>query len=138
VHDLLGVDVDSSQVPRLYASSASASLPYRTQRVPAACLDLLDPTHDCAMTANAPRSEKHDRSPGDKFALAVGPSTTDGRASFTVSGSPRISPILRRDGCRQLPAQAEHDAVLSAACPRSRWRAAATVSAAATREPGVS
>jgi hypothetical protein len=77
--------------------------------VPAACLVPLRPK--CVRCHGA-----IDRSPGDKFALAVGPSTIDGhgvfaaepiparrkmrrwllarsRASFTVGGSPRISPI---------------------------------------------
>src|SRR5213079_330337 len=38
----------------------------------------LDPTHDRSMKASAPRPEKELRSPGDKFALDVGPSTIDG------------------------------------------------------------
>lgn len=40
------------------------------------------------MTANAPRSEKHVRSPGDKFALAVAPSTIDGHGCFAAEPIP--------------------------------------------------
>ena len=40
------------------------------------------------MTANAAQSEKQVRSPGDKFALAVGPSTIDGHGCFAAEPIP--------------------------------------------------
>src|SRR5436190_1308968 len=48
----------------------------------------LDPTHDRSMKASAPRPQKALRSPGDKFALDVGPSTIDGHGCFAAEPIP--------------------------------------------------